>query len=419
MKIGIIGLGDMGKLYATRLSAKGHRVFGCDLPEKKHDLEKELAGTKVHIFEDGHAVSRLSDMIIYSVPSEDIESAVAMYGPSTKRKAIVAGQTSVKSPEIAAFEKYLPGEANIVTCHSMHRPSLRPEGQNMIIINHRSTDLAYEQALEVFKAIGSNIIELPSIKVHDKMTTDTQAVTHLALEGLGASWQGMNKLPWETQSPAHMIDNISTSAALTLFSGKSHVYAGIAMLNPYAMQQIRQYQRSASELLDLMTMGRESRLRKRISEAGEFVFSDEMRAATYMLLGGGHDYNMNVTHFQQINLKNPISPIKPTSHLFILAMVDSWHKLGINPYDNRACTTPQYEIRLGVAEHLFRHHALLEESLQASLNDPEANRNDRYFCASVKSWADLIGKRDFDGFIQKYDGVKDFLGVDPRVQDVA
>jgi prephenate dehydrogenase (NADP+) len=46
--------------------------------------------------------------VIYSVDTEHIESAVAAYGPATKLGAIVAGQTSVKAPEIAAFDKHLP-----------------------------------------------------------------------------------------------------------------------------------------------------------------------------------------------------------------------------------------------------------------------------------------------------------------------
>ena len=52
--------------------------------------------------------------------------------PATKLHAIVAGQTSVKAPERAAFEKYLPADTQIVSCHSLHGPAVNPMGQPLV-----------------------------------------------------------------------------------------------------------------------------------------------------------------------------------------------------------------------------------------------------------------------------------------------
>ncbi len=51
---------------------------------------------------------------------------------ATKLGAIVGGQTSCKAPEIAAFEKYLPGDVDIVCCHSLHGPNVDPKGQPLV-----------------------------------------------------------------------------------------------------------------------------------------------------------------------------------------------------------------------------------------------------------------------------------------------
>ena len=59
---------------------------------------------------------------------EDIRLMIA-----TKVGAVVAGQTSCKAPEIAAFEKYLPEDVEIVTCHSLHGPNVDPRGQPLVI----------------------------------------------------------------------------------------------------------------------------------------------------------------------------------------------------------------------------------------------------------------------------------------------
>jgi prephenate dehydrogenase (NADP+) len=55
------------------------------------------------------------------------------YQLATKVGAIVAGQTSVKAPEKAAFEQYLPKDVHIVSCHSLHGPTVSPLGQLLVL----------------------------------------------------------------------------------------------------------------------------------------------------------------------------------------------------------------------------------------------------------------------------------------------
>lgn len=87
---------------------------------------------KICVFQDGHGVSRRSDFIIYSVEAGAIDAVVKQFAPSTKVGAIVGGQTSVKDPEITAFEKHLPEDTYIISCHSLHGPSVDPKGQPLV-----------------------------------------------------------------------------------------------------------------------------------------------------------------------------------------------------------------------------------------------------------------------------------------------
>src|ERR1700759_5248992 len=100
MNIGIIGLGDMGRLYAKAFAGAGYNVCGCDLPDNRTRLEEELTPFDIKVMDSGKDVSRISDLIIYSVEADRMPQVVAEFGPSTKYGAIVAGQTSVKTPEI-------------------------------------------------------------------------------------------------------------------------------------------------------------------------------------------------------------------------------------------------------------------------------------------------------------------------------
>ena len=92
---------------------------------------------------------------MYAVEAEFIDRVVAQYGPcesytspwilpfiyniilfirrsATQVGAIVSGQTSVKASEKIAFEKYLPEGVHIVSCHSLHGPTVSPLGQPLV-----------------------------------------------------------------------------------------------------------------------------------------------------------------------------------------------------------------------------------------------------------------------------------------------
>ncbi|EPQ64666.1 Prephenate dehydrogenase [Blumeria graminis f. sp. tritici 96224] len=120
-------------MYAQRLSEAGWKVNACDRDDLYESLREEYADNeRINIVPNGHFVSRASDYILYSVEAASIEKVVSTYGPSTKLGAIVGGQTSCKAPEIAAFEKYLPEDVEIVSCHSLHGPKVDPEGQPLV-----------------------------------------------------------------------------------------------------------------------------------------------------------------------------------------------------------------------------------------------------------------------------------------------
>lgn len=81
--IGIIGMGDMGKLYANKFVQGGWKqVVVCDLPQNYEKVKKEWEAEKrVKVLRNGHLVSRISDLVIYSVEAAYLNAAVETYGP--------------------------------------------------------------------------------------------------------------------------------------------------------------------------------------------------------------------------------------------------------------------------------------------------------------------------------------------------
>jgi prephenate dehydrogenase (NADP+) len=398
MNIGIIGLGDMGCIYAKSFAKAGYRVYGCDLPFRREILETELSPYGIEILDDGKAVSRIADVIIYSVEAERIAEVLSLYGSYTKYGAIVAGQTSVKHPEIEAFEKYLPKDAHIITCHSLHGPGFDPKGQKMIVIPHRTTKEAYQRMKDLLSTLGSVLVEIADFHEHDKIVADTQAVTHMGFESMGTAWKEAGFFPWENASYLGGIDNVKILITLRIFSYKAHIYGGLAILNPYAKHQIKRYSISESDLFKLMIKEDEAAFRKRLYQARDFIFGQDHKPVM-----------LDEKVMQEFSLSAGSESRKPNSHLSLLSMVDAWYHLGINPYDNLICQTPPFRLRLGIAEYLFKNEELLEESINTALFDKTIRGDDLEFHSAVREWSSLIIYGDMEGYKQHFDQVKTFF----------
>ncbi|KAJ5747539.1 uncharacterized protein N7511_009235 [Penicillium nucicola] len=407
--IGIIGMGDMGKMYANRLSAAGWRINACDRPENYESLKQEFASQQgVTIFPNGHLVSRISDFIVYSVEAGVIDKVVAQYGPSTKLGAIVGGQTSCKAPELAAFDKHLPADVEIVSCHSLHGPKVNTQGQPLVLIQHRASDESLKFVEEILSSFGSKHVYLTG-EMHDRITADTQAVTHAAFLSMGTAWQANNQFPWEHGRWVGGIENVKINITLRIYSNKWHVYAGLAILNPAAKQQIRQYAESVTELYKLMIGGHREELKRRVKAAGASVF----KAGTE-----GQDLLLKDEVLDQFSLSNrPREKSTPNSHLSLLAIVDCWSKLGIVPYDHMICSTPLFRLWLGVTEYLFRNDDLLNEALDTAIDDTTFRSDDLEFTFAARAWSDCVSFGDFDSYRHRFERIAEYFA--PRFPEAA
>jgi len=397
MVIGIIGMGDMGSLCALKWAEKGYKVYGCDLPENYEGLKKRFENTPVTIYEESKSVASQADFLLYAVEAANIKTVVAATADFIKSGAIVSGQTSVKHPEIEAFEKFLPDYAHVFTCHSLHGPAFSTVGQKLIIIPHKVNADAYDTGREIYQALGSEIIELESYLQHDQIMADTQAVTHMCFESMGTAWKNAGYYPWDHGAYSTGIDNVKILTTLRIFSYKAHIYAGLAILNPFARKQVRQYAKSESELFKMMICEEEAPFRERIKKASEFVFHGDRDFITL------NDEVMNDFKMGEAGEE------RPNSHLILLSMVDAWYQLQINPYENLICQTPPFKLRLGIAEYLFKNEDLLEQAIRTALYDKQNRADDLAFHSAVTEWASIIEYGDMNGYLTHFNQVQDFF----------
>ncbi|KAK2763542.1 prephenate dehydrogenase (NADP(+)) [Emmonsiellopsis sp. PD_33] len=405
--IGVIGMGDMGRMYAQRLSQAGWRVNACDRPANYETLKQEFASDhNINILPNGHLVSRISDYIIYSVEAEAIDKIVAEYGPSTKVGAIVGGQTSCKAPELAAFDKYLPDDVEIISCHSLHGPNVNPKGQPLVLIQHRASDASLKFVESIFTTFQSKYVYL-SGEMHDRITADTQAVTHAAFLSMGTAWHANNQFPWEVARYVGGIENVKINITLRIYANKWHVYAGLAILNPAAKKQIRQYAQSVTELYKLMLGGHREELKNRVKMAGKAVFKPETSTQ--------HDLLLKDEVLDRFSLSKGNGERMPNNHLSLLAIVDCWWKLGIVPYDHMICSTPLFRLWLGVTEYLFRNEDLLDEVLDIAIDDNTFRSDDLEFTFAARAWSECVSFGDFASYRDRFEKIQSYFA--PRFPD--
>ncbi|KAL2398618.1 putative prephenate dehydrogenase [NADP(+)] [Exophiala dermatitidis] len=389
LAVGIIGMGDMGRI-----------VNACDRPDKFQSLQTEYENEKaINILPNGHLVSRASDWIIYSVEAELIERVVAEYGPSTKVGAIVGGQTSCKAPELAAFDKYLPSDVEIVSCHSLHGPAVDPTGQPLVVIQHRASRKSVDTCVRILSCLNSKMVFL-SGEMHDRITADTQAVTHAAFLSMGTAWAANKQFPWEIDRYVGGIENVKINITLRIYANKWHVYAGLAILNPAAREQIRQYAQSVTELYKLMLGGHREEFTRRVKTAGAAVFSSETL---------NHNLLLGDEVLDKFSLSKRPKERTPNNHLSLLGIVDCWWKLGIVPYDHMICSTPLFRIWLGVTEYLFRNETLLDEVINTAIENNTFRSDDLEFTFAARAWSECVSFGNFEAYRDRFENIQQYF----------
>ncbi|KAF3274878.1 prephenate dehydrogenase (NADP(+)), variant 2 [Orbilia oligospora] len=226
---------------------------------------------------------------------------------------------------------------------------------------------------------------------------------------MGTAWHANAQFPWEVERyNAGGIENVKINIMMRIYSNKWHVYAGLAILNPAARDQIRAYAESVTELFKLMISHKKQEFSDRIIAGGTAVFGRH-RGSPLLLRDDILDqYSLSSTQI-------PKSERRLNSHLSLLAMVDCWWKLGIVPYDHMICETPLFRLWLGVVEYVYRDRRLLEECIETAMEDDTFRMDDIEFTFAARGWSDAVGFGDFEGYRKRFEKVQTYFA--PRVAE--
>jgi prephenate dehydrogenase (NADP+) len=220
---------------------------------------------------------------------------------------------------------------------------------------------------------------------------------------MGTAWSSSLSYPWEHGNYVGGVENVKVNIMLRIYANKWHVYAGLAILNPAAQVQIDQYARSATELYKLMLAGDAAALSARVRAAVDAVFGAGADARPPILL--------SEDVLDRFTLgRAPPADAAPNSHLSLLAMVDCWAALRIQPFVHlELAATPIFRMWLGVAEAVCRHPARLERALAAAVADVSHRADDLEFVVAARGWAQCVSFGSFELYHQRFETTAAFF----------
>ena len=224
---------------------------------------------------------------------------------------------------------------------------------------------------------------------------------------------------------------------LRIYSNQWHVYAGLAILNPAARVQIDQYARSTLEIFKLMLNLDQEGLRERIYAARDKVFGPAQMRRPMLL---SEDILDQFSLGRQSPPNNPSSPVNgapaspteptsgkfdaangklegnrtprrdPNSHLSLLAMVDCWAQLNIQPFVHLdLAATPLFRMWIGVAEILFRSQTRLDAAIHSAIHEQSHRSDDLEFAIAAGGWSRCISYGNFGLYQQRFGETADFF----------
>lgn len=249
---------------------------------------------------------------------------------------------------------------------------------------------------------------------------------------MGTAWCASQRYPWEQGLYVGGIETAKVNITLRIYSNAWHVYAGLAILNPDARVQIDRYATSVTELFKMMLEGvnggdeEKRKFKDRVEWARRVVFGDLLddsgedgqRRRRPILLSEDILDRFSLGKRPQVDppmpadSSLPVVPPKyrPNSHLSLLAMVDSWAHLSINPYTHLSlAATPIFRLFLGVAEYLFLSPSTLASAIHSALFDTWHRSDDLEFVVAARGWSQCVSLGNFDVYRRRFEETRRFF----------
>lgn len=404
--IAIIGAAGIMGSYTTReLAPACERVTAYDIDIPK--LEQALGGISYQRADTLQRTVEDADVVLFCVPTDDVYCVIEKALNYCKKGALIAGQTSRKTPEAKAFDVHLlaypESKLEMVTIHTLCDPSkTRARDETLGIIRHRASDETYARALALFSQLSDHVKEFKSVEEHDTATGYTQINTSRTLLSIASAFAQAGCFPWCNTHYHSSFDACKFSLAMRPASSAAHIYRGIQFGSPHGKEIVRTSLAVEHDLFR-MIVGNEKR-----------AYSDKICLAKKQVLG---EQRQPILRDEDMSLFSQQGPAKENDDLSLMQWLVSYAELQRNiSYDLKAAT-PLYRGLLCLIDRLCMTERF-ESALEAPFQYPSLRADDLVFDREITGWSEAILYNNKEGFDARHAAMRAKLDSEMLKQEV-
>ncbi len=401
--VSILGAGVMGTYLAQAFAGRAD----ITVYDAKGRAYVEMKGLTVRIAESAQDAVRNADIVMYCVPADEVGTLMRHTLPACKPGAVISGQTSRKALEAVPFDEYMSSNGKsaleMVTIHTMCNPVLaNPKNAILGIIRHKASEATYARAHTFFAPLSDRISEFTSVKEHDTATAHTQINTSRTLLSIASGFAQACCYPDRQKQYASALDRIKFALAMRASSLSSHVYRGIQFGSPEGKELVKVALEVEHELYHLIVTGERDTYKRKCIEARKFICGERRGS---------------LLREEKLAEFGDIDSIGKNSHLSIMQLAVTYHRLKRGFFGDLKATTPMHTSLLIMTDYLFTSHAF-EEALEAPFESSVLRGTDLIFDREITGWSEAILHENREGYDARHRQMNNLLADEVRLPAV-
>ena len=276
MKVGIIGVGQMGRWFAKLFTEAGDEVVINDIDRAKMRRISEELGVRASELEE---LATESDLVIVATPIAETPKVVSEVAGLMREGSLLTDICSVKE-DVVDVMKSVKTEAEMVSLHPLFGPGASDlRGKDIVAVPVKAGK-AYRRLKARLLDMGARIVEMKADE-HDRLMAVVQCLSHLTVMSFLFTLSSLREfLTEDVRTPmfSHML-----LAGKALLARDPDLYGEIQVHNKYA-SIVRERMLEVCRSLDVaLSAGDAKVVEKKFSEIGD-MFSKGERDKAYMLL---------------------------------------------------------------------------------------------------------------------------------------
>jgi len=228
MKIAVVGMGAMGKWFASFAKKNLGEVIVVSRDIGKARRIAKALGVRAETRERAAAEA---DMVFVATPIPVTPGVIKLLAKHVKKGALLADMASVKSEVVDTMRK-LDAGAELVSIHPLFGPGANTiRGKDILVVPVKPGP-KYKNLKRTLAKLGARVTELDA-EEHDKLMATVQCMTHFLLLVYLSALMKM-KVLGKAQKIRTPLSATLMNTAKALLAGQSKLYGEIQAHNPHA-----------------------------------------------------------------------------------------------------------------------------------------------------------------------------------------